>query len=155
MRAAKARRLCPHLLTADVDFDAYTEASRELFKVFRETSPVVEGLSLEEAFLDVSGLGHILGTPRQIAERLRRECRERVGLAVTVGVATSKVVAKMASREAKPDGLLVVEPGRERQFLHPIPVEELWGVGKGTTPKLHDARGSRRWARWRGGASGS
>ena len=137
MRAAKARRLCPHLLTADVDFDAYTEASRELFKVFRETSPVVEGLSLEEAFLDVSGLGHILGSPRQIAERLRRQCRERVGLAVTVGVATSKIVAKMASRDAKPDGLLVIEPGRERQFLHPIPVEELWGVGKGTTPKLH------------------
>ncbi len=105
--------------------------------MFRETSPVVEGLSLEEAFLDVSGLGHILGTPRQIAERLRRECRERVGLAVTVGVATSKIVAKMASRDAKPDGLLLIEPGRERQFLHPIPVEELWGVGKGTTPKLH------------------
>ncbi len=139
MRAAKAHQLCPHLLTADVDFDAYTEASRELFKVFRELSPVVEGLSLEEAFLDVSGLGHILGTPVQIAERLRRQCRERVGLAVTVGVATSKVVAKMASREAKPDGLKVVEPGREKHFLHPIPVEELWGVGKGTTPKLHDA----------------
>ena len=100
----------PHLLTADIDFDAYTEASRELFKVFRETSPVVEGLSLEEAFLDVSGLGHILGSPRRIAERLRRECRERVGLAVTVGVATSKVVAKMASREAKPDGLLRSSP---------------------------------------------
>jgi DNA polymerase IV len=124
MGAAKARRLCPHLLMADVDFDAYTEASRQLFEVFRETSPVVEGLSLEEAFLDVSGLGHI---------------RERVGLAVTVGVASSKVVAKMASREAKPDGLKVVEPGRERHFLHPIPVEELWGVGKGTAPKLHAA----------------
>jgi DNA polymerase IV len=139
MGGAKARRLCPHLVAVDTDFDAYTGASRALFDVFRETSPVVEGLSLEEAFLDVSGLGHILGTPMQIAERLRRECHERVGLAVTVGVASSKVVAKMASREAKPDGLKVVKPGQERQFLHPIPVEELWGVGKGTAPKLHAA----------------
>ena len=137
MRGARARALCPHLVTVDTDFDAYTAASCELFAVFRETSPVVEGLSLEEAFLDVSGLGHILGSPGQIAERLRRQCRERVGLAVTVGVATSKVVAKMASREAKPDGLISCEPGRERRFLHPIPVEELWGVGKGTAPKLH------------------
>jgi DNA polymerase-4 len=117
-------------------FSAYLEASRALFDLFEETAPLVEGLSLEEAFIDVSGLERISGTPPQIAERLRRRARERVGLAVTVGVARTKVLAKMASRAAKPDGLLVIEPDREAAFLRPLPVEALWGVGAVTAERL-------------------
>jgi DNA polymerase IV len=117
-------------------FDAYVEASRALFDLFDETAPLVEGLSLEEAFMDVRGLEGISGTPPQIAERLRRRARERVGLALSVGVARTKVLAKMASRAAKPDGLLVIEPDREASFLRPLPVEALWGVGLVTANKL-------------------
>jgi DNA polymerase-4 len=140
MGGRRARQLCPQLVAVPPRFDAYTEASRALFDLFEETAPLVEGLSLEEAFLDVRGLEHISGTPRQIAQRLRRRARERVGLAVTVGVARTKVLAKMASRAAKPDGLLVIEPDREEEFLRPLPVEALWGVGEATAEKLH-ARG--------------
>src|SRR5262245_14705907 len=123
MGGGRARRLCPQAAFVPPRFDAYTEASRALFELFDETAPLVEGLSLEEAFLDVRGLERITGTPREIAERLRRRARERVGLAVTVGVARTKVLAKMASRAAKPDGLLVLEPEREAEFLRPLPVE--------------------------------
>jgi DNA polymerase-4 len=136
MGGGRARRLCPHAAVVSPRFDAYTEASRALFDLFDETAPLVEGMSLEEAFLDVRGLERISGTPRQIAERLRRRARERIGLAVTVGVARTKVLAKMASRAAKPDGLLVVEPRREEAFLLPLPVEALWGVGAVTAEKL-------------------
>jgi DNA polymerase-4 len=131
-----ARRLCPHAAVVPPRFSAYTEASRALFDIFEETAPLVEGLSLEEAFLDVRGLERISGTPVEIAERLRRRARERVGLAVTVGVARTKVLAKMASRAGKPDGLLVIEPEREANFLRPLPVEALWGVGLVTADKL-------------------
>jgi DNA polymerase-4 len=137
MGGGRARRLCPQAAFVPPRFEAYTEASRALFDLFEETAPLVEGLSLEEAFLDVRGLERISGTPREIAERLRRRARERVGLAVTVGVARTKVLAKMASRAAKPDGLLVVEPRREQEFLRPLPVEALWGVGTVTAEKLH------------------
>ncbi|HEY7150217.1 MAG TPA: DNA polymerase IV [Solirubrobacterales bacterium] len=136
MGGRRARQLCPTAIVVPARFDAYTEASRALFDLFDETAPLVEGMSLEEAFLDVRGLERISGTPRQIAERLRRRARERIGLAVTVGVARTKVLAKMASRAAKPDGLLVVEPGREEAFLVPLPVEALWGVGAVTAEKL-------------------
>ncbi|MDP9189291.1 MAG: DNA polymerase IV, partial [Actinomycetota bacterium] len=137
MGGAQARRLCPHVAVVEPRFSAYVEASKALFELFRETAPVVEGLSLEEAFLDVRGLERISGSPREIAVRLRRQVRERVGLPITVGVARTKVLAKMASREAKPDGLLIVPPERERAFLHPLPVERLWGVGPTTASKLH------------------
>jgi DNA polymerase IV len=137
MGGRRARRLCPDLVAVPPRFDAYTEASRALFDLFHETAPLVEGLSLEEAFLDVHGLEHISGTPRQIADRLRRRARERIGLAVTVGVARTKVLAKMASRAAKPDGLLVIDPAHEEDFLLPLPVEALWGVGPATAEKLH------------------
>jgi DNA polymerase IV len=136
MSGWRARRLCPHAAVVPPRFTAYTEASRALFDLFEETAPLVEGMSLEEAFLDVRGLERISGTPRQIAERLRLRARERVGLAVTVGVARTKVLAKMASRAAKPDGLLVIEPEREMAFLKPLPVEALWGVGDVTAGKL-------------------
>ncbi|HEY1236990.1 MAG TPA: DNA polymerase IV [Solirubrobacterales bacterium] len=136
MGGGRARRLCPHALVVPPRFSAYTEASRALFDLFEETAPLVEGMSMEEAFLDVRGLERISGSPREIAERLRHRARERVGLAVTVGVARTKVLAKMASRAAKPDGLLVVEPGRESAFLKPLPVEALWGVGDVTAERL-------------------
>jgi DNA polymerase-4 len=136
MNGGRARRLCPHAVVVPPRFSAYTEASRALFDLFEDTAPLVEGMSLEEAFIDVRGLERISGTPRQIAERLRRRARERVGLAVTVGVARTKVLAKMASLAAKPDGLLVIEPERETQFLAPLPVEALWGVGEITAGKL-------------------
>jgi DNA polymerase IV len=136
MSGWRARRLCPQAVVVPPRFSAYVEASRALFDLFEETAPLVEGLSLEEAFLDVRGLERISGTPRQIGQRLRRRAVERVGLAVTVGVARTKVLAKMASRAAKPDGLLVIEPDREAEFLRPLPVEALWGVGLVTADKL-------------------
>jgi DNA polymerase IV len=137
MPVAKARRLCPGLRTVEPHFSAYTKASEDLFDLFREMAPTVEGLSLEEAFLDVRGLERISGTPLQVGERLRRLARERIGLAVTVGIARTKVLAKMASRAAKPDGLLLVPADGERPFLHPLPVESLWGVGPATAERLH------------------
>ncbi len=139
MNGSQARRLCPQAVFVEPRFEAYVEASKALFQLFRETAPAVEGLSLEEAFLDVSGLEMISGSAREIAVQLRRNVRERVGLAATVGVARTKSLAKMASRAAKPDGLLVIPPDRELEFLHPLQVAELWGVGVATATKLHDS----------------
>jgi DNA polymerase-4 len=133
-----ARRCCPGLVVMPPRFDAYTEASRAVFDVFDDTTPLVEGLSIDEAFLDVGGLGRIAGSPAVIAARLRAEVTRRVGLPITVGVARTKFLAKVASGVAKPDGLLVVEPDRELEFLHPLPVGRLWGVGPVTERKLHD-----------------
>jgi DNA polymerase-4 len=121
-------------------FDAYTEASRAVFEVFDDTSPAVEALSIDEAFIDVRGMRRIAGSPADIAARLRRRVRSEVGLPITVGVARTKFLAKVASGVAKPDGLLVVPPAGELEFLHPLPVERLWGVGGKTAAKLH-ARG--------------
>jgi DNA polymerase-4 len=115
---------------------AYAEASRAVFEVFRDTTPAVEGISIDEAFLDVCGLERISGTPVEIATRLRREVGERVGLPISVGVARTKFLAKVASGVSKPDGLLVVPPDGELDFLHPLPVERLWGVGSVTGRKL-------------------
>jgi DNA polymerase-4 len=137
MNGRQARRLCPDAVVVRPRFDAYTHASRDLFAVFDDTSPVVEGLSIDEAFIDVRGMERIAGTPPQIAARLRAAVRERVGLPVTVGVARTKFLAKVASGVAKPDGLLVVPPDRELEFLHPLPVECVWGVGPATAKRLH------------------
>jgi DNA polymerase IV len=117
---------------------AYSEASKAVYRVFEDTTPLVEGLSIDEAFLDVRGLRRISGTPMEIAMRLRREVRERVGLPITVGVARTKFLAKVASGVAKPDGLLVVPPHGELAFLHPLPIERLWGVGPATAGKLRE-----------------
>jgi len=136
MGGTQARRLCPDAIAVPPRFEAYVEASRGLFDVFERTAPRVEGLSLEEAFLDVSGLERFAGTPVEIARRLRREVREQVGIPISVGIANSKVVAKMASGAAKPDGLLLIESGREREFLHPLRVERIWGVGAATARRL-------------------
>jgi DNA polymerase-4 len=140
MGGAEARRLCPHAIVVPPRMEAYSEASKAVFRVFDDTTPLVEALSIDEAFLDVGGLRRVSGTPAQIAVRLRQEVRERVGLPITVGVARTKFLAKVASAVAKPDGLLVVPVNRELDFLHPLPVERLWGVGPVTSGKLH-ARG--------------
>jgi DNA polymerase-4 len=137
MGGGQARRLCPMAIVVPPRMSAYTEASRAVFEVFRSTSPLVEGLSIDEAFLAVGGLRRLVGPPVQIASQLRRSVAEQVGLPITVGVARTKFLAKVASRVAKPDGLLVVPPDRELEFLHPLPVELLWGVGAVTSAKLH------------------
>ena len=136
MGGAWARHLCPCAVVVVPRMGAYGEASRAMFAVFRETAPLVEGLSIDEAFLDVRGLERTSGTPAQIAARLRREVRREVGLPITVGVARTKFLAKVASGVAKPDGLLVVPSGGELEFLHPLGVERLWGVGTVTAAKL-------------------
>jgi DNA polymerase IV len=137
MGGAQARRLCPHAAVVSPRMSAYAEASKAVFEVFEQTTPLVEGLSIDEAFLDVGGLRRISGPPVDIAVRLRRDVLERVGLPITVGVARTKFLAKVASGVAKPDGLLVVPPDGELDFLHPLPVERLWGVGHVTAGKLH------------------
>src|SRR5262245_48296829 len=140
MGERRARRLCPHAVVVPPRFSAYSDASKEVFRVFEDTSPLVEGLSIDEAFLDVRGMERSIGSPLEIAVRLRRSVRERVGLPITVGGARTKFLAKVASAVAKPDGLLLVPPERELAFLHPLPVESLWGVGPKTADKLR-ARG--------------
>ena len=136
MGGGLARRLCPQAVVVPPRFSAYTAASRAVFEVFRDTTPLVEGISIDEAFLDVSGLRKIAGPPVDIGRRLRSEVATRVGLPITVGVARTKFLAKVASRVAKPDGLLVVPDGGELAFLHPLSVELLWGVGDVTAAKL-------------------
>jgi DNA polymerase IV len=138
MGGGQARRLCPRAIVVPPRMSAYSEASKAVFEVFETTTPLVEGLSIDEAFLDVGGLRRVSGTPTEIAVRLRRDVLERVGLAITVGVARTKFLAKVASGVAKPDGLLVVPHDGELAFLHPLPVERLWGVGAKTADKLHD-----------------
>jgi DNA polymerase-4 len=138
MGGRRARQLCPDAVVVPARMSAYSEASKAVFEVFRDTTPLVEGLSIDEAFLDVRGLRRISGSPIQIAQRLRRTVLEQVGLPITVGVARTKFLAKVASGVAKPDGLLLVPSGGELAFLHPLPVERLWGVGTVTAKKLHD-----------------
>ena len=142
MGGRQALRLCPDAVVVPARMTAYSEASKAVFELFAETAPVVEGISIDEAFLDVRGLERIRGTPSEIAAWLRREVRDQIGLPITVGVARTKFLAKVASAVAKPDGLLVVPLGGELDFLHPLAVERLWGVGRVTAVKLH-ARGIR------------
>ncbi|BBY03355.1 DNA polymerase IV [Mycobacterium seoulense] len=137
MGGGQARRLCPHAVVVPPRMRAYSRASDAVFEVFRDCTPIVEPLSVDEAFLDVGGLRRVSGTPVQIAARLRADVRERVGLPITVGIARTKFLAKVASQEAKPDGLLLVPPDQELAFLHPLPVRRLWGVGAKTAEKLH------------------
>jgi DNA polymerase-4 len=139
MGGRQARKVCPQAIVVEPRFSAYVEASKAVFEVFESTTPMVEGLSIDEAFLDVGGLRRVAGTPTEIAVRLRRQIRQEVGLPISVGVARTKFLAKVASAVAKPDGLLVVPPQEEMAFLHPLPVERLWGVGPVTAAKLHNA----------------
>jgi DNA polymerase IV len=137
MGGRQARRLCPHAVVVPPRMSAYSQASDAVFEVFRDTTPLVEPLSVDEAFLDVGGLRRISGMPIHIAALLRRDVRDRVGLPITVGIARTKFLAKVASQVAKPDGLLLVPPDHELEFLHPLPVRRLWGVGAVTADKLH------------------
>jgi DNA polymerase-4 len=136
MGGRRARRLCPQAIVVPARFDAYLEASRAVFRIFDDVAPVVEGLSIDEAFLDVRGLERSAGTPLEIARALRRRVREEAGLPITVGIAGTKFLAKVASGVAKPDGLLLVPRGRELAFLHPLELERLWGVGPVTSRRL-------------------
>ncbi|WP_284249144.1 DNA polymerase IV [Litorihabitans aurantiacus] len=136
MPGHRARALCPGLVIVRPDFPTYTAASRAVFAIFRETTPLVQGVSVDEAFLDVGGLGRIDGSPVDIAARLRRRVAHEVGLPITVGVARTPFLAKTASQAAKPDGLLEVPPDGERAFLHPLPLRRLWGVGEATAGRL-------------------
>ena len=138
MGGRQARGLCPQAIVVEPRMSAYSAASKAVFEVFRQTTPLVEGISIDEAFLDVGGLWRICGPPSEIAMRLRQEVRRQVGLPITVGVARTKFLAKVASGVGKPDGLLVVPPDRELEFLHPLPVERLWGVGPVTAGKLRE-----------------
>jgi DNA polymerase-4 len=136
MNSGEARRLCPEAVVVPPRMKAYSEASADVFSVFRDTTPLVEGLSIDEAFLDVSGLGRTSGTPPEIATRLRERIRVEVGLPLSIGVASTKFLAKVASAAAKPDGLLAVPLGGELDFLWPLPVRCIWGVGPATEERL-------------------
>ncbi len=138
MGGRRARRLCPHAIVVSPRMSAYSEASKAVFRLFDDVAPVVEGLSIDEAFLDVSGMERSVGSPVEIATVLRRRVREEIGLPITVGIARTKFLAKVASAVAKPDGLLLVPPEDELAFLHPLPVEALWGVGPVTARKLRE-----------------
>ncbi|MEJ7633229.1 DNA polymerase IV [Aeromicrobium sp.] len=140
MGGRQALRVCPDAIVVPPRMTAYTQASRDVFEVFHDTTPVVEGLSIDEEFLEVGGLRRIRGLPSSIAEQLRIDVRERVGLPISVGVARTKYLAKVASAVSKPEGMLVVPVEKELEFLHALPVERLWGVGKVTSGKLRDAR---------------
>ena len=144
---AQARRLCPHAIVVAPRMSAYSEASKAVFDVFDDTTPLVEGLSIDEAFLDVRGLERSVGTPVEIAARLRRDVRERVGLPITVGVARTKFLAKVASGVAKPDGLLVVPPDRELDVPASAPGRAALGRRAGDrrqAPRARDHDGRRR-----------
>lgn len=139
MSGSQARRCCPQVIEVPPRMKAYSDASKAVFEIFNDTTPEVEGLSIDEAFLDVSGLHRIVGPGRLVAQRLRARVLDEVGLPISVGCASTKFLAKVASTVSKPDGLLVVEPGSELDFLHPLPVERLWGVGPVTAEKLKEA----------------
>ncbi|MCU1452303.1 MAG: polymerase [Acidimicrobiales bacterium] len=136
MGVGRARLACPGLIVVPPRFHAYSEASRAVFALFEDTTPLVEGISIDEAFLEVGGLRRLAGRPVEIAARLRARVRDEVGLAITVGIASTKFLAKVASAVAKPDGLLLVPAGTELAFLHPLPIERLWGVGPATSERL-------------------
>ncbi|MEU1203874.1 DNA polymerase IV [Nocardia sp. NPDC005825] len=138
MNLRQAMSLCPNAIVVPPRMSAYSQASKAVFEIFRDTTPEVEGISIDEAFLDVAGLWRIAGSPVDIARGLRERVRTEVGLPISVGVARTKFLAKVASAVSKPDGLLEVPPDKELEFLHPLPVERLWGVGAVTARELHE-----------------
>ena len=136
MRIGEARRRCPQLIVVDGDFGDFVHYSDRVFDVFRDFTPLVEPVSIDEAFLDVSGAGHLFGPPARIAQLVRDRVRVETGLPISVGGARTKFLAKIASRVAKPDGSLIVTPGTEIEFLHALSVDHLWGVGPVTLAEL-------------------
>ncbi len=139
MPGRTARRLCPDIRFVPGHFSEYQRLGDQVIEVFRDFTPLVERVSIDEAFMDVAGAAHLFGPPPRIAHAIRRRVRSEIGLAVSVGVARTKHLAKVASQVAKPDGLVVVEPALEREFLDPLPVELIWGVGPSTQARLAHA----------------
>ncbi|MEX0864707.1 MAG: DNA polymerase IV [Acidimicrobiia bacterium] len=137
MPSREALELCPGAVVVEGHFEKYLELSEQVMAIFDDATPVVEQISVDEAFLDVAGTTHLLGTPSQIGRRLRQRVRDEVGLPLSVGITSTKFLSKIGSARAKPDGLVVVGLGEELDFLHPLPVEALWGVGKVTAARLH------------------
>jgi DNA polymerase-4 len=137
MPMTRARRLCPRLTVVSPDHDVFSVVSSSVMELFREVTPLVEVVSLDEAFLDVSGAVRRLGSPYAIAERLRARVYDEQGITCSVGMAATVAVAKLASRRAKPDGIVVVPASQVTGFLHPLDVGELWGVGEKTADLLH------------------
>lgn len=138
MPVREARLLCPNLILVDGSFGAYSAYSKAVFTIFESYTPIVERLSIDEAFMDVTGSVHLFGSPADIARSIRADVKSETGLAVSVGATPRKFLSKIASQVAKPDGLIVVNPGEELEFLHPLPVSYLWGVGRVTKRKLHE-----------------
>jgi DNA polymerase-4 len=139
MPSLEARKRCPDLIFVRGRMGVYRRESRRIFEIFRHFTPVVEGLSVDEAFLDLTGTEQLLGPPATVGKRLREEVREETGLAVSVGIAPVKMVAKIASELAKPDGLLQVAPGEVGAFLDPLPVGRIWGIGPTARRRLERA----------------
>ncbi|WP_336659677.1 DNA polymerase IV [Leucobacter sp. USHLN153] len=137
MPVARAKQLCPHLVLVPPTFAKYRAASRAVMAIFEEFTPLVEPLSIDEAFLDVAGSVRLFGPPAEIARAIRSRVRERTGLPASVGLAGTKFVAKLASQRAKPDGILEIPPERTLEFLHPLPIGAMWGVGQATERALH------------------
>jgi len=138
MPVTRAKQLCPSLVLLEPHFGKYRDASRAVMAIFEQFTPLVEPLSIDEAFLDVSGSVRLFGPPLEISHQLRKRVRDETGLPASVGLAATKHVAKLASQRAKPDGVLEVPPERTLEFLHPLPVEAIWGVGEATAKALHD-----------------
>lgn len=136
MPVVRAKQLCPQLVLVEPVYEKYKRASREVMSIFREYTPLVEPLSIDEAFLDVAGSLKLFGEPVDIARQLRATIRERTGLPASVGLAGSKFIAKLASQRAKPDGILEIPPARSLEFLHPLPIGAMWGVGAATERAL-------------------
>lgn len=136
MPGREARKLCPQLRIVDGNFSRYLEFSEQVMSIIDDFTPVVEQISVDEAFLDVLGTIHLLGSPREIGHEIRRRVREEVGLPISIGIASTKFLAKIASARAKPDGMVWVDPATELDFLHALPVEAMWGVGPVTAKRL-------------------
>jgi DNA polymerase IV len=137
MLTRDARRLCPEAVVVDGHFERYLDFSAQVMAILEDATPVIEQISIDEAFLDVRGSTHLLGPPSKIARQMRARVRGEVGLPLSVGIASTKFLSKVASARAKPDGLVVVRLGAELDFLHPLPVEAMWGVGRVTSAHLH------------------
>lgn len=138
MSGRKARQLCPHLVVVPGHFDQYQRLGDAAIAVMRDYTPLVERISIDEAFADVAGCTHLFGPPEEIAAAIRRRVRDELGLPISVGVARTKHLAKVASQVAKPDGLVLVRPGTELEFLHDLPVGLMWGVGPVTEARLRE-----------------
>ena len=137
MSSTRARRLCPDAVALTPNHEAYEAVSEGVFAIFESITPHVEGVSLDEAFLDVTGTRHRLGSPVEVAELIRALVADEQGVPCSVGIAPTKLVAKMASNRAKPNGVFEVNPGEVISFLHPLEVEKVWGVGESTATTLH------------------